>query len=100
MQFARIRQIFMVMEGSSRNFSISTKKQVNMTDKDNLIRQRLSLRFKTFRYHIKHSILIQKLQDLNRQMDQIPLSQERSFPPSAQGLRDEIHFTCLFSKIC
>jgi hypothetical protein len=42
------KKIFMVMEGSSRNFSISTKKQVNMTDKDNLIRQRLSLRFKTY----------------------------------------------------
>jgi hypothetical protein len=27
------KKIFMVMEGSSRNFSFSTKKQVNMTTK-------------------------------------------------------------------
>ena len=29
-------------------------------------------------------------------MDQIPLSQERSFPSSDRGLGDEIHFTCQF----
>jgi len=29
-------------------------------------------------------------------MDQIPLSQERPFSSSAQGLGDEIHFTCQF----
>jgi len=37
-----------LIDSGSRNFSFSTKKQVNKTDKDNLIRQCLPLRSKTY----------------------------------------------------
>jgi hypothetical protein len=37
-----------LIDSGSRNFAFSTNKQVNKTDKDNLIRQRLPLRFKAY----------------------------------------------------